>query len=1093
MAARGSADMTRIMHHPWIEPRHESASSRPHLPDQLILLLFLFAFWATQPIRLAAQTTSTLRGTVTDQQHLAIEGATITLSGSILANKIETSSDSTGSYRIPGLQAGTYSLRLAQPGFADKVYEQLTVTVNHLLILDVVLAISTVHEVITVSGNPPLLETTISSSGATILPQQIEQMPINGRNYLDLMQLIPGVAVNRQADAGTDAAAPVLGERGGNAIFLIDGMPNSDAMDGGPAAPFDQDSILEFQVLTAGYTAEFGHGSGGVVNVVSKGGTSQWHGLLSAFHRNSALDSSDVSGKSKPFLLRWDPSANVGGPILHDRVFVFGSLERIRESRQLNFNFPPNTPYFLQVREETFDQHNQTFETRSFLKLDEQIGRHRFTEQMNLVNSHGTNFLPLSEAVNLPSTRTDYDSRHLMLGFHGTTTFGNLGTPWLLSAYLQYRGEPSGERAAHPEASPATTLFNLFSGLSTGRLTGDLGQVEFGAGFTPLLLQQQYTSTGAHFGKVVQRHEIKFGWDFQHTHVDGVEAGNLLNQLFATTSDFGQFGPVNSGVYVLTTVAGPTPQDNLIRLRNNYDGLFAQDDWKIAKNVTLNLGVRWDYDSRFPNRTNFSPRLGLAWSPAPKTVLNASWGIFYDNFRIGLARDIPGFGGANLFRDETISFPRLFYGDPSSLPQLFGLCPSPVLTDAQITATGATCPTPGLPLFGVDHLNSVAASGHAAIPLNAVVSESNVQALSGLTAQQLADAASAAVGQQPGFFFWGGFGNLTMNFPVPQVFLIPVTVDPGFKTPYTGSFHLGVQREITSNSMIQADYHHREIRNMLGVRTVNLAFEARMPGHTGELQPGTGTRLIQSYGPWYQGRYDGISVGVRKRMSKRFTTEAFYTWSNAVDNALHSSFVSEVQTGLGAGFLGANGPTDSFVGIPPLVTDPVTGKTNANGPFIASNGNPVPQAGKFYNGANLDRGPSDLALNHTLLLDGTVQLPLQFEISGIFRAQSGFHFTDSAPVPADVDGDGLRNGVDFLVGRNHFQAPSYGNLDARFSKRFGIAERVRIQALLEFFNLLNRGNPAAVEQFQNVSSTPLGEPLQYLPGREGQVGLRIEF
>src|SRR5581483_11073339 len=404
--------------------------------------------------------------------------------------------------------------------------------------------------------------------------------------------------------------------------FLVDGMPNSDAVDGGPAAPFDQDSILEFQVLTAGYGAEFGHGSGGVVNVVSKSGTSQWHGLLSAFHRNSALDFSDVSGKNTPFLLRWDPSANLGGPILHDRVFVFGSLERIRESRQLNFNFPPNTPDFLQAREESFDQHNQIFETRAFLKLDEQLGRHHVTEQMNLINSHITNFLPLSQAVNLPSTRTNSDSRHLMLGFHDTATVGNQSNPWLLSSYLQYRRGTFDERAAHPEASPATTLFNLFSGLNTNRLTGDLGQVEFGAGFTPLVLQPQYTSTGSHLDKVVQRHEIKFGWDFQHTHVNGQEAGNLLNQLFATTSDFGEFGPVNSGVYVLTRVAGPTQEDNLIRLRNNYDGLFVQDDWKIEKALTLNLGVRWDYDSRFPNRTNFSPRLGAAWSPTPKTVLS---------------------------------------------------------------------------------------------------------------------------------------------------------------------------------------------------------------------------------------------------------------------------------------------------------------------------------------------------------------------------------------------------------------------------------------------------------------------------------------
>jgi hypothetical protein len=265
-----------------------------------------------------------------------------------------------------------------------------------------------------------------------------------------------------------------------------------------------------------------------------------------------------------------------------------------------------------------------------------------------------------------------------------------------------------------------------------------------------------------------------------------------------------------------------------------------------------------------------------------------------------------------------------------------------------------------------------------------------------------------------------------------------------------------------------------------------------MPGKTGQLQPGTGSRPIPSYGPWYQGRYDGISVGVRKRMSRRFTVEAFYTWANAVDNAYNSSFVSDVQTRLGAGSLGTNGPTDSFVGIPPAVTDPSTGQTNANGRFIASNGNPVPQAGKFYNGADLDRGPSDLALNHTLLAHGIVQLPWQSAISGIFRAQSGFPFSGSPSTPADVDGDGALNGVDFLAGRNHFQAPGSANLDMRFAKRFAIAEKVRVQTVFEFFNLFNRANPAAVQQFENVP-TPLGKPLQYLPGREGQVGLRFEF
>lgn len=1010
----------------------------------------------------------------------------------MLPGKIRTDSDEFGAWRISGLQPGTYTLEVAKPGFSVTVYDRIPVPINSVVTLDVRLAISAAKETVTVLARPAMLEPSNSSTGSVILPQQLEGLPINGRNYLDLMQLVPGVVVNRREDASTDSAVPVLGDRGGNAMFLVDGLPNKNLVDGGAAAPFNQDSILEFQVLTSGYKAEFGHGSGGVVNVLSKSGTNQWHGMLSAFHRNSVLDSSDVPGANAPFLLRWDPDGNIGGPLVRNRVYVFGSLERIRESRQLNFIFPPNTPDFLKAREQGFDQHNQTFEIRGFLKFDEQAGHHRLTEEANLANGHVTNFLPLSQAISVPSTRTDSDWRYLMWGLHDSATLGDQNNPFLFSAYLQYRGEPLTERPANPQAGPATTIFNIFSGMETGRLTGDLGQVKFGAGFTPLTLRQQYLSSGANLDKVAGRHEIKFGWDFQRTRADGVEASNLLSQLFATSSDFSQFGPVNAGVYVLTTVAGQTAAENAIRLRNNYDGLFIQDDWKITRHLTVSQGLRWDYDSRFPNFANFSPRLGIAWSPGGKTVLSASWGIFEDNFRLGLARDIPSFGGASLYRNQTISFPRLFYGDPSMVPLLGGLCVSPVLTDAQIAATASSCASAGLSLLGVDHLNGTVAAGHASIPANAVVNTGNLQNLTGLTAQQFADAASAAVGRQPGFFFWGGLGNLSTNFVAPPNAAVPVTVDPSFSTPYTRNLHLGAQRELGANSVIQLDYYHRDIRNILGVRTANLAFEARLPGQTGKLQPDTGSRPILSYGPWYQGRYDGITVGFRRRMTRRFTVEAFYTWANAVDNAFNPNLISEVQTGLGAGALAVTGPTDSFVGIPPVVKDPVTGQTNANGLFIASNGNPVPQAGKFYYGPNLDRGPSDLALNHTALVDGIVHLCWHLDLSGIARAQSGLHFSGSPAKPVDVDGDGVLNGVDFLAGRNHFEAPRYINLDLRLSKRFAIAERLHVQALVEFFNILNRANPAAVEQLEQVP-TPLGKPLQYLPGREGQVGLRIEF
>ena len=128
-------------------------------------------------------------------------------------------------------------------------------------------------------------------------------------------------------------------------------------------------------------------------------------------------------------------------------------------------------------------------------------------------------------------------------------------------------------------------------------------------------------------------------------------------------------------------------------------------------------------------------------------------------------------------------------------------------------------------------------------------------------------------------------------------------------------------------------------------------------------------------------------------------------------------------------------------------------------------------------------------------MNGIVELPYQFLVSGIFRAQSGFRFsrTPATGVLVDPDGDASVNGIDVDAGRNAFTAPSFVNLDMRFSKRFSITSRVKADVLFEFFNIMNRQNPAAVGQREGVQLQPFGEPIQVLPGREGQIGFRIEF
>ncbi|MGH9744197.1 MAG: hypothetical protein ACRD51_17790, partial [Candidatus Acidiferrum sp.] len=365
---------------------------------------------------------------------------------------------------------------------------------------------------------------------------------------------------------------------------------------------------------------------------------------------------------------------------------------------------------------------------------------------------------------------------------------------------------------------------------------------------------------------------------------------------------------------------------------------------------------------------------------------------------------------------------------------------------------------------------------------NSVVNMGNIQQLSGLTPDAYLTAADAALGAPSSFFEWGPFGALSYFVIQPSAY--PVTVDPRFATPYTRSYNLGVQRQVTSDTVVSLDYYHKDIENILGVRQTNLAFASRIGNNST-------VPFVNGFGPWYAGTYDAGILSFEKRLSHRFTLGGSYAYVSENDDALNSN--------LGTGALSASGngyPTDSFVGVPPVVTDPGSAtcpsKTNATSSFIACNGNFVPQAGKYYNGATLDDGPSDFALRHTFEVHGLVELPWKIQFSSLFRAQSGFRYTASAVQPIDEDGNGNFGPRDLQTGRNAFSAPPFVNMDLRVEKTWVVRERFKIQGLFEFFNILNNANAAAMQSQQSQAAT-FGTVSQFLPGREGQVGLKLEF
>ena len=1042
----------------------------------------------------AQTTTSNIEGTVSDANGAAVAGATVKASGATLATERSATTDDKGFFRLTALPAGKYTITASQTGFATNT-SSIELTLNRTAVIDLKLAVGAVSGVVEVSDVLPLIEPTASSTGATVTPQQIQDLPVNGREYLDLLQLVPGVAINRQS--GGDNANPVLGERSGNNNFFIDGQPNKNTVSGGPAAAFNQETIAEFQVLTTGYKAEFGQASGAIVNVITKSGGNQYHGVGSFFHRNDAFDSSNslTAGADAPELSRYDYSLALGGPVWKDKIFFFGSAERITEDRGVDFTYPvlpPALDSLLHAQEDPFDAPTRTRETRAFLKLNQSFGRHQLSQEMNYTNENVK-----GAGGGLPSTRNNSGSRYLLLGASDTMLLGDQSNPWLVTLRGAYRGEPSDRRPTNSVILGSTLLVpfttpRLCPTTCNTNVVGDLPLVQFGNANTPSNISQKYTSASASANKRFGNHDIKFGWQYLKTKVDGVDSSSVTNQTFSTVNDYVNFGPTNAGIFLLAEIGAPTAERAEIHLDNHYNGLYVQDDWRLRHNLTLNLGVRWEHDSEFTSNTNFAPRLGVAWAVTPKTIVRAQFGQFYDQFRLGLVSQVPGFGGSDRAALQYLYFPRGFYGSPSSVSSIAyfsglpGPCISNHLTQAQITAGAVTCPPFGAgtggTMYGVDTLHNVVASGRAPIPANTAINISNIQALSGLTPDAYLAAAAAAIGRPNGYFVWGRFGVLS-NRIIPEA-PRPVAVDSTFETPNTMGLSIGFQRELTKDLMVEVDFHHREMNNLLGTRISNLAFRSRVTGRS--FDP-VGSPELPTFGPFFEGKYAALIASLNRRFSNRYQIGASYTYARATDNSL----------GIGTA------PSDNFIGIAPVVTDPGRAATatvaacpsqsNASGSFIACNGRFVAAAGSFVNGPDLDKGASDLALNHIFQVNGLIELPWKFQISGIFRAQSGFRFSRFNALSLDPDGSGNSNAIDYTAGRNAFTAPTFANLDLRFSKEFAIRERVKIQFLFEYFNLLNRQNPAAVQNRENVATQPFGSATQVLPGREGQLGVRVTF
>ncbi|MBX7174634.1 MAG: TonB-dependent receptor [Pyrinomonadaceae bacterium] len=585
----------------------------------LILSFILF------PALVSGQNSSaTLNGLVEDSNKAIIGGVSV-LATNLETNQTQTAiSNADGRFRFAYLPVGEYEIKAEQKGF-ENYSQKLTVTVGQVLDLNIVLKIQAVSAQVNIEERA-VIETSRNSVAETVLPETVENLPLNGRNFLDLALLLPGVSrtntgsVQRFAETSAvpGTGISVMGQRNLANSFIVDGSSANDDAVELTGTYYSQEVIREFQVVTNGAVAEFGRTSGGFINIATKSGTNEINGKVYGFLRNQRFDARNPLAPTKDPLTQTQYGANFGLPIVKNRTFFFGNFEQTRRNDSSVITISAANVAAINSRLTAVGYRGQQIQTglvssgydttNFFGRLDHQFNsRNFFTATYNFYDIDAVNARTVG-GLNAVSRGTNLANKDHTLNLQNITFVGSKS---LNELRFQYRNSRLSAPAID-QTGPAVNITGVASfGTATSSPTGrdiDLFQL------------------GDNFSTTFRNHSLKFG------------AETVYNDLNIT------FPGAIQGVYTFTNLAnflsGNYSQfqqafgvPNQIQKNPNY-GFFAQDEWKLHRTLTLNFGFRYDLQDLpspiSPDTNNVSPRFGFAYSPDEKTVIRGGFGLYYD-------------------------------------------------------------------------------------------------------------------------------------------------------------------------------------------------------------------------------------------------------------------------------------------------------------------------------------------------------------------------------------------------------------------------------------------------------------------------------
>ncbi len=575
-----------------------------------IAISFVLFFCTASAAAQASRVGATFEGTVSDTSGAVIPNSKVTLHNPLTNQSRTVTTDEQGFFRAEQLAVGTYDVRVEQTGFAP--YRQAGVGANlgQTVHLDIVLAPASVSEQVTVNAQPSSLDPSQSSVVSSVDQERIEELPVRSRNYLDFVLLAPGVSSSPIA-SGASGSTPLAGSgftfgglRSRSNNLSIDGLDNNDEYTGSSRTELSPEIIQEFQVVNNGLSAESGGASGGSINVITRSGTNMVHGDAFLFAQDGALNARDPfeTEPGKPSFRRFRAGFALGGPFIKDKTFYYAALEQEHNRGQIGSDINPAAastinaflatgkfPGLATRQITTAFSPTARAETEAAGKLDHQLTKNtalmlRYTFTNNKESGDAFNTSGLIDASARGSSFTSQAaSRHAVLRTN----------------------EPVG-----PEIDIAglVTFGRPYAGNSERR------ENHYQAGYTYSRTRGKHLwKVGGTVNRVRLRADVTDGFDGVYLF------GSPGDFLAGNPNQFRQaFG--NSTVdFPVTSVGG-----------------FVQDHWSLARQLTVDLGVRYDFE-RLPagfnqDANNVSPRIGLAWSPSPKWVFRAGYGIFFDRY-----------------------------------------------------------------------------------------------------------------------------------------------------------------------------------------------------------------------------------------------------------------------------------------------------------------------------------------------------------------------------------------------------------------------------------------------------------------------------